>query len=111
MFPFAKQLGRNPAEIAEQLASSLSGDFDVAAAGGYLNFKAKSEWLARNVLGMDSVPGNTKVLIEHTSANPNGPFHVGRAETQYLATLLSDLTVFMEMKSVQNTMLTIWVSK
>ncbi len=87
-FPFAKQLGRNPAEIAEQLASSLSGEFDVAAAGGYLNFKAKSEWLAKNVLNMDSVPGNTKVLIEHTSANPNGPFHVGRARNAILGDTL-----------------------
>ncbi len=87
-FPFAKQLGRNPVEIAEQLASSLSGEFDVAAAGGYLNFKAKSEWLAKNVLNMDSVPGNTKVLIEHTSANPNGPFHVGRARNAILGDTL-----------------------
>ncbi len=87
-FPFAKQLGRNPAEIAEQLASSLSGDFDVAAAGGYLNFKAKSQWLARNVMSIDTVPGNTKVLIEHTSANPNGPFHVGRARNAILGDTL-----------------------
>ena len=87
-FPFAKQLGRNPAEIAEQLASSLSGDFDVAAAGGYLNFKAKSQWLARNVMSIDTVPGDTKVLIEHTSANPNGPFHVGRARNAILGDTL-----------------------
>ena len=87
-FPFAKQLGRNPAEIAEQLASSLTGDFEVAAAGGYLNFKAKSEWLARNVMNLDLVPGDTKVLIEHTSANPNGPFHVGRARNAILGDTL-----------------------
>ena len=87
-FPFAKQLGRNPVEIAEQLASSLSGDFEVAAAGGYLNFKAKSEWLARNIMSMDLVPGDTKVLIEHTSANPNGPFHVGRARNAILGDTL-----------------------
>tara|TARA_B100001113_G_scaffold352839_1_gene355296 strand:+ start:301 stop:2013 length:1713 start_codon:yes stop_codon:yes gene_type:complete len=87
-FPFAKQLGRNPVEIAEQLASSLSGDFEVAAAGGYLNFKAKSEWLARNIMSMDLVPGDTEVLIEHTSANPNGPFHVGRARNAILGDTL-----------------------
>ena len=87
-FPFAKQLGQNPAEIAEQLASSLSGEFDVAAVGGYLNFKAKSEWLARNVMSIDSAPGNTEVLIEHTSANPNGPFHVGRARNAILGDTL-----------------------
>ena len=87
-FPFAKQLGQNPAEIAQQLASSLSGEFDVAAVGGYLNFKAKSEWLARNVMSIDTAPGNTKVLIEHTSANPNGPFHVGRARNAILGDTL-----------------------
>ncbi len=87
-FPFAKQLGRNPVEIAEQLASSLSGDFEVAAAGGYLNFKAKSEWLARNIMSIDLVPGDTEVLIEHTSANPNGPFHVGRARNAILGDTL-----------------------
>ena len=87
-FPFAKQLGQNPAEIAQQLASSLSGEFDVAAVGGYLNFKAKSEWLVRNVMSIDTAPGNTKVLIEHTSANPNGPFHVGRARNAILGDTL-----------------------
>ena len=87
-FPFAKQLGRNPAEIASELCNSLSGNFDVAAAGGYLNFKAKSEWLASNVLKAFDMPGEKKVLIEHTSANPNGPFHVGRARNAILGDTL-----------------------
>ena len=87
-FPFAKQLGRNPAEIAEDLASSLSGDFEVSAMGGYLNFKAKSEWLANHVINLDLTPGNRDVLIEHTSANPNGPFHVGRARNAILGDTL-----------------------
>jgi len=87
-FPFAKQLGRNPAEIAEDLASSLSGDFEVSAMGGYLNFKAKSEWLANHVINLDLTPGNRNVLIEHTSANPNGPFHVGRARNAILGDTL-----------------------
>ena len=87
-FPFAKQLGRNPAEIAEDLASSLSGDFEVSAMGGYLNFKAKSEWLANHVINLDLNPGNRDVLIEHTSANPNGPFHVGRARNAILGDTL-----------------------
>ena len=87
-FPFAKQLGRNPAEIATQLCNSLSGNFDVAATGGYLNFKARSDWLASNVLKELEMPGEKKVLIEHTSANPNGPFHVGRARNAILGDTL-----------------------
>lgn len=87
-FPFAKQLGRNPAEIATELCNSLSGNFDVAATGGYLNFKARSDWLASKVLQEIEMPGEKKVLIEHTSANPNGPFHVGRARNAILGDTL-----------------------
>ena len=34
------------------------------------------------------MPGNKNVLIEHTSANPNGPFHVGRARNAILGDTL-----------------------
>ena len=87
-FPFAKQLGRNPVEIANELANSISGEFEVSATGGYLNFKARSEWLAKAVLTQDVSGGKKTVLIEHTSANPNGPFHVGRARNAILGDTL-----------------------
>ena len=87
-FAFAKQLGRNPVDIASDLASSVSGEFDVSATGGYLNFKANSNWLAKNVMHLETSPGNRNVLIEHTSANPNGPFHVGRARNAILGDTL-----------------------
>ena len=87
-FPFAKALGKNPNEIAQNLADLLSGDFEVSATGGYLNFKAKSDWLARSVMEMESPDGQKEVLIEHTSANPNGPFHVGRARNAILGDTL-----------------------
>ena len=32
--------------------------------------------------------GDRAVLIEHTSANPNGPFHVGRARNAILGDTL-----------------------
>jgi arginyl-tRNA synthetase len=87
-FPFAKQLGRNPAEIATELESLLSGEYDVSTAGGYLNFSAKSNWLCSKVMTHTEMPGNKNVLIEHTSANPNGPFHVGRARNAILGDTL-----------------------
>ena len=82
-FPFAKQLGRNPVEIAQQLADSISGEFNVSATGGYLNFSAKSDWLSKSVMNLEPPIVEKEVLIEHTSANPNGPFHVGRARMRY----------------------------
>ena len=87
-FAFAKQLGRNPADIAKDLSEKISGEFDVSANGGYLNFKARSNWLAENVMNIETSPGNRNVLIEHTSANPNGPFHVGRARNAILGDTL-----------------------
>ena len=87
-FPFAKQLGRNPNEIASELANLISGDFDVSATGGYVNFKARSNWLADNVMEIEISQGSKDVLIEHTSANPNGPFHVGRARNAILGDTL-----------------------
>jgi arginyl-tRNA synthetase len=83
-FPFAKQLAMNPNDIAANLAQALFGKIDVEAAGGYLNFKADPHWLAQKVMAGIPSTGNKSVLIEHTSANPNGPFHVGRARNAIL---------------------------
>ncbi len=87
-FAFAKQLGKSPNEIAQILSSSISGEFDVSSNGGYLNFAADPFWLANNVLFGDVKKSNKSVLIEHTSANPNGPFHVGRARNAILGDTL-----------------------
>ena len=95
-FPLAKQLSKNPVELAESIASEISSHpaiGQVMAVGGYLNIKADVNWLAEQILtgkvrigdpfGSMSSTGR-KVLIEHTSANPNGPFHVGRARNAIL---------------------------
>ena len=95
-FPLAKQLSKNPVELAESIASEISSHpaiGQVKAVGGYLNIKADVNWLAEQILtgkirigdpfGSMSSTGR-KVLIEHTSANPNGPFHVGRARNAIL---------------------------
>ncbi len=95
-FPLAKQLSRNPVELAQAIADEISSNpaiGEVSAVGGYLNIKANMNWLAKQVLtgkvrigdplGTMNSTGR-KVLIEHTSANPNGPFHVGRARNAIL---------------------------
>ena len=95
-FPLAKQLSRNPVELAQSIADQISSNpaiGEVSAVGGYLNIKANMNWLAKQVLtgkvrigdalGTMNSTGR-KVLIEHTSANPNGPFHVGRARNAIL---------------------------
>lgn len=88
-FPFAKQLGRAPDDIAQTISESISSEsFSCASAGGYVNFKASPKWLAEIVLSSQIPRGDEEVLIEHTSANPNGPFHVGRARNAILGDTL-----------------------
>jgi len=84
-FPFAKQLGMAPNEIADSITQNIKADsFSCGSSGGYVNFKAEPRWLAELVLSEASPRGSKEVLIEHTSANPNGPFHVGRARNAIL---------------------------
>ena len=93
-FPFAKTLGMAPAAIAEQLAASIPAHPSLESinpVNGYLNFRASPAWLAQQLLeGRHRSTSNARreVLIEHTSANPNGPFHVGRARNAILGDTL-----------------------
>jgi arginyl-tRNA synthetase len=94
-FPFAKTLRKAPAAIAEELCTAMEGHEsigEVNAVNGYLNIRVNVGWLANHLLengvenGMEKP--HRRVLIEHTSANPNGPFHVGRARNAILGDTL-----------------------
>jgi arginyl-tRNA synthetase len=104
-FPFAKILEQSPVQVANdlceavQLRKSQDNDFDeallsVEAINGYLNFMTNPAWIAKQILSQyDENSGKAankdhRVLIEHTSANPNGPFHVGRARNAILGDTL-----------------------
>ena len=82
-FPFAKQLDCSPADAAKKIAASIELDIGEAiAVGPYVNIRASMDWLAGHLAKKPSSKGT--ILIEHTSANPNGPFHVGRARNAVL---------------------------
>jgi arginyl-tRNA synthetase len=99
-FPFASVLKMAPKAIADALAESfptLDALLSVSSVNGYLNFRAHPEWLADAILSNQIYVGNAlensgrtgeRVLLEHTSANPNGPFHVGRARNAILGDTL-----------------------
>jgi arginyl-tRNA synthetase len=90
-FGLAKELRKAPGAIAADLVGfvELPGPFErVEAAGPYVNFTLRPDALAHSVLSAvleekalyGTEPDNgRRVIVEHTSANPNGPFHVGRA--------------------------------
>ncbi len=94
-FPFAKSLGKSPVTIAEDLCSAMASHESIGeihAVNGYLNIRVNPVWLAQRLLtqGIDNgcEKNARRVLIEHTSANPNGPFHVGRARNAILGDTL-----------------------
>ncbi|MEE3310268.1 MAG: arginine--tRNA ligase, partial [Candidatus Thermoplasmatota archaeon] len=82
-FPFAKQLGCSPDEAAQRIVDALELEMGTAVAvGPYVNIRASMDWLVTQLSQGPEPKGS--ILIEHTSANPNGPFHVGRARNAVL---------------------------
>ncbi|MBI0583083.1 MAG: arginine--tRNA ligase [Methanomassiliicoccus sp.] len=100
-FPLAKVFRKAPPLIAEEAASKLPPMDLIARAWaekGYLNFKLDDRRL--NIATMGAVmdmradygrgnAGGVKVLLEHTSVNPTGPIHVGRARNPIIGDTLA----------------------
>ncbi|KAA0000007.1 MAG: arginine--tRNA ligase, partial [Thermoplasmata archaeon] len=104
-FLLAKKLKKDPAEIAKEIANKIKGEWivKVEAVHGYVNFFINTEKLAREILqkiekmkdDFGKLPKkNLKVIVEHTSANPNGPLHVGRARNPIIGDTIARLLKF-----------------
>lgn len=99
MFPYARILKRNPAEIAESVAADLRAHFDdeideIATVGPYINI-----FLDRAVVFADVVNAvlregdrygssdhlkGTRVMIEFSCPNTNKPLHLGHLRNDAL---------------------------
>ncbi len=90
---------------ADELARRIATDFPplpglrgTAASGAYINFAADSLWLTGRTLSLvlakgdrygHSLPSAQSISVEHTSANPNGPFHIGRVRNGIIGDTLA----------------------
>ncbi|MEK6987069.1 MAG: arginine--tRNA ligase [Candidatus Thermoplasmatota archaeon] len=99
-FPYAKELRKPPAEVAAQVAQvGVPAPFaSPKAEGGYVNLLAEPGAFAAHVLASVSSMGasygqspavSQRILLEHTSTNPTGPLHVGRARNPILGDALA----------------------
>lgn len=93
-FVLAKQLRQNPAQLAQQIVAELtlpSGIASAEAVGPYINFHVDMAHFAAQVSAMDfSAPSITeKVIVEHTSVNPNKEAHVGHLRNVVLGDTLA----------------------
>ena len=81
-FTLAKALRQPPAQIAERLVATLElpeGVRSAEAVGPYINFVVQPETFVRQVAQSPARPEaeRLKVVVEHTSVNPNKEAHVG----------------------------------
>jgi arginyl-tRNA synthetase len=93
-FELAKQLRQPPQKIAAQLAARLmplAGVERVSiAGGGYLNFHFERAQLAAGLSRLRTTPPEPglsdkgKILVEHTSINPNKAAHIGHLRNAVL---------------------------
>ncbi|MDR2854780.1 MAG: arginine--tRNA ligase [Methanomicrobiales archaeon] len=104
-FAIAKEEKRNPAEVAtelvEKIREELEAEIDctITTLGPYINFVFGSSYCARavelaQVLGygtgvVSKDPQQVSICLEHTSANPNGPLHVGHIRNTILGDTLA----------------------
>jgi len=88
-FLLAKNLKKNPQEVAQEFAGeyNLGNDLEKVEAhkSGYLNFFINNNSFTNTVLpeslkenyGSVDIGKNSKLVIEHTSVNPNKALHIG----------------------------------
>ena len=103
----AKDAGKKPRELAEQIAEKLRADAKVekvdVAGPGFINLTLKaSVWpeALRAVLaqgdhyGRSPLGGGHKVNVEYVSANPTGPLHIGHCRGAVFGDALASLLAF-----------------
>jgi arginyl-tRNA synthetase len=91
-FELAKRLKRAPRQIAQEIAASLGKVEGVSrvevAGGGYLNafFDRSAFWAAARKEAADGPPEHKpeKIIVEHTSINPNKAAHIGHVRNAVL---------------------------
>jgi arginyl-tRNA synthetase len=99
-FALAKQKKQAPALIAKDLVGILGKDSRLAgitieAKGPYINFIFGAGYVSEAVKeavkpGYGSFPEKgIRVVLEHTSANPNGPLHVGHIRNSIIGDTLA----------------------
>ena len=91
IFPFAKPLRSAPLKIAEAIRANIGPVDGIAelqvAPPGYLNVKIDRAWMATALTADQKPPEEPhpgKILVEHSSINPNKAAHIGHLRNAIL---------------------------
>ena len=104
-FRLAGAVGAPPPEVAADVAAEIDADdYDhlgrVRAKGPYVNFLPSDAYFADTLRAAQAEeygrldPKDTSVVVEHTSANPTGPVHVGRARNPIVGDAVANVLDF-----------------
>ena len=100
-FLLAKSLKKSPQEIAQEFVDTDDRSFDFAesidAQSGYLNFFLDTVTFNKAVLsesqnenyGSIDIGKNSKLIVEHTSVNPNKALHIGHLRNVVIGDVVS----------------------
>ena len=97
-----KQKNKNPVEISEELAKAIKPNTiieKIEAKGPYLNFFINKQKFAQEIIninkGFATQKQNQKILLEHTSINPNASPHVGRTRNAIIGDSIYRILTFL----------------
>ncbi len=100
---YARKACVNPVQLAlecRDYLAGLDGVVEAKAVNGYLNLFYDSTYIARITLesikeygdyGFNPVDKPLRIIVEHTSANPIHPLHIGHARNSFLGDTLARL--------------------
>ncbi|MEM0302635.1 MAG: arginine--tRNA ligase [Archaeoglobaceae archaeon] len=97
-FKIAKERNLNPQDVANDILNKIEPKGyvgKVEAVNGYINLFANYEFLEDTIYAIlndenyGSIGAKGKVLIEHTSANPDGPLHIGHIRNSIIGDTLA----------------------
>ncbi len=100
-FSLSKKLRKNPKEIAQKIAKKIKPNNiieKISAVGPYINFSINKKKLAEQVIKINAdygkKRGKGKILLEHTSVNPNASPHVGRTRNSIIGDSIKRILQF-----------------
>ena len=113
-FAMAKKMKKNPKEVAEEIISNLKTKKmkyikEIRNVGPYINFFINYDTLGhdllKNILNEEwkIEEKKEKVIVEHTSTNPNKPLHMGHLRNAILGDTLARIFKFLKYNTeIQN---------
>ena len=98
-FILTSKLRLPPQEIAIELARKLKSTNEIKkiqATGPYINFFINKKILAEQVLKINLIKAKNKekIILEHTSVNPNAAPHVGRTRNSFIGDSIKRILQF-----------------